>query len=114
MAASSMPFTSAGVDGCTTLRPGTWASQASSDCECWAAAPVPEPAGKRMTSGTFTLPPSMKRSLAAWLTICSMASVAKSENWNSSTGLQPASAAPTATPAWPSSEIGASITRSSP
>ena len=52
-----------------------------------------------MTSGTITLPPSMKRIFAAWLTICSMASVAKSENWNSRTGLQPASAAPTATPA---------------
>ena len=67
-----------------------------------------------MTSGTETSPPSMKRIFAAWLTICSMASVAKSENWNSKIGRMPASAAPTATPAPPSSEIGVSITRSAP
>ena len=60
---------------------------------------MPEPAGKRITSGTETSPPSMKRIFAAWLTICSMASVAKSENWNSKIGRMPVSAAPTATPA---------------
>jgi hypothetical protein len=43
-----------------------------------------------------------------------MASVAKSENWNSKIGRMPVSAAPTATPAPPSSEIGVSITRSGP
>jgi len=52
--------------------------------------------------------------LAAWLTICSIASAAKSENWNSKIGRIPVRAAPTATPAPPSSEIGVSITRSSP
>jgi len=67
-----------------------------------------------MTTGTETSPPSMKRILAAWLTICSMASVAKSENWNSKIGRMPVTAAPTATPAPPSSEIGMSITRSVP
>ena len=38
--------------GMTTLMPGTWANQASRLCECWAAAPVPDPAGARITSGT--------------------------------------------------------------
>ena len=65
MAESKRPLASCGVEGCTTLRPGTWANQASSDWLCWAAAPVPEPAGKRMTSGTEILPPSMKRIFAA-------------------------------------------------
>ncbi len=46
----------------------------------------------------------MKRIFAAWLTICSKASAEKSENWNSKTGRQPASAAPTATPG--SAELG--------
>ena len=56
----------------------------------------------------------MKRIFAAWLTTCSIASVTKSENWISSTGRMPVSAAPTAAPASPSSLIGVSITRSLP
>ncbi len=51
------------------------ANQACSAWLCCAAAPVPEPVGRRTTMGTETEPPSMKRSLAAWLTICSIASV---------------------------------------
>ena len=43
-----------------------------------------------------------------------MASVAKSENCNSKSGFSPVMAAPTATPAPPSSEMGVSMTRSSP
>jgi hypothetical protein len=41
---------------------------------------VPEPPGRRTTIGTLALPPNMKRIFAAWLTICSIASVMKSEN----------------------------------
>jgi hypothetical protein len=48
------------------------------------------------------------------LTICSIASIEKSENCNSKIGRVPVNAAPTARPAPPSSEIGVSITRSSP
>jgi hypothetical protein len=51
-----------------------------------AAAPVPDPAGARITSGTCAAPPSMKWIFAAWLTIWSIAQVTKSENCSSTTG----------------------------
>ena len=54
-----------GVDGCTTLSPGTCANHASRLWLCCAAAPVPEPPGSRTTIGTRALPPNMKRILAA-------------------------------------------------
>ena len=38
------------------------------------------PIGMRTISGTLPWPPNMKRFLAAWLTICSMAKAEKSEN----------------------------------
>src|SRR4029079_19639879 len=114
IAASNRPLASCGVDGCTTFKPGTWANQASRLWLCCAAAPVPEPPGRRTTIGTVALPPNMKWIFAAWLTICSIASVTKSENCSSSTGFIPVIAAPTAAPAIPSSLIGVSITRSGP
>ena len=114
MAASSRPFASAGVAGSTTRNPGTCANHASSDCECCPAAPVPDPDGARSTIGTFAAPPSMKWIFAAWLTIWSIAWAVKSENWISTTGRMPVSAAPTAAPTMPSSEIGVSRTRSGP
>ena len=43
MAAISNPLASYGLEGATTLMPGTFTNQASRLCECWAAAPVPEP-----------------------------------------------------------------------
>ena len=98
----------------TTLMPGTWANQASRLCECCAAAPVPEPAGARMTSGTCAAPPSMKWIFAAWLTIWSIAQVTKSENCSSTTGRSPHRAAPTPAPTIAISEIGVSRTRSRP
>ena len=100
--------------GKTTLSPGTWANHASRLCECWAAAPVPPPPGARTTSGTSTLPPYMKWSLAAWFTIGSMALTMKSENWISTIGRRPVMAAPTPSPTMASSEIGVSRTRASP
>ena len=105
---------SAAVAGMTTLRPGTWANHASRLWECWAAAPVPEPSGARSTMGTDMAPPSMKWIFAAWLTIWSIAWLVKSENWISTIGRIPASAAPTAAPTIPSSEIGVSRIRSGP
>ncbi len=98
----------------TTFSPGTWANHASRLCECWAAAPVPDPSGARSTIGTVAAPPSMKWILAAWLTIWSIAWLVKSENWISTIGRMPASAAPTAAPTMPSSEIGVSRIRSAP
>ena len=114
MADSNSPLASAGVAGMTTLRPGTCANHASRDCECCAAAPVPEPPGARSTMGTLAAPPSMKWILAAWLTIWSMAWQVKSENWISTIGREPTRAAPTAAPTMPSSEIGVSRIRSAP
>ena len=92
IAESSRPLASPAVAGITTLRPGTWANHASRLCECWAAAPVPEPSGARSTIGTVAAPPSMKWILAAWLTIWSIAWLVKSENWISTIGRMPASA----------------------
>jgi hypothetical protein len=91
-----------------------WAYQASSDWECWAAEERHMPIGSRATSGTRPWPPNMKRALAAWLTSSSMAQSAKSENRISTTGRVPQSAAPTAAPMIPASEIGASTIRSGP
>ena len=49
----------AGWLGTTTLSPGVWTNQASSDWECWAAARIPAPSGHQMTIGILTCPPSM-------------------------------------------------------
>jgi hypothetical protein len=56
----------------------------------------------------------MKCSLAAWLTMASMALTMKSENCISTTGRMPVMAAPMARPAITSSEMGVSRMRSSP
>src|SRR5690349_21996744 len=56
-------FASCGVEGCTTLSPGTCANHASRLWLCCAAAPVPDPPGRRTTSGTLALPPNMNRIL---------------------------------------------------
>ncbi len=56
----------------------------------------------------------MKRAFAAWLTSASIASVTKSMNMISTTGLSPLIAAPTAAETMVASEIGVSRTRSGP
>ena len=56
----------------------------------------------------------MKANLAAWLTIWSMASMAKSTNRISTTGRQPTRAAPTPMPVNEASAIGVSTTRRGP
>ena len=56
----------------------------------------------------------MKCSLAAWFTTWSMAWQRKSENWISTIGRMPVSAAPTPMPTMPSSLIVVSRTRSVP
>src|SRR6266540_3853207 len=59
MAARSTVRTSAGVPAVTTLIPGTWTNQASSDWECCAAAESHPPVPVRITSGAPALPPDM-------------------------------------------------------
>ena len=59
IAAFSSPFASAGVAGSATLSPGTWASQACSDCECCAADRRVAPSVVRTVSGAFSRPPDM-------------------------------------------------------
>ena len=55
----SRPLASAGVAGRITVRPGTWAYQASSRCE-WVAARQPAiPELPRNTIGTANWPPLM-------------------------------------------------------
>ena len=56
----------------------------------------------------------MNRSFAAWLTIWSKATAAKSENWSSITGRSPVSAAPIPQPTKPLSVSGVSRIRSAP
>ena len=46
------PFASYGVDGITTLSPGTCVKNASTDCEWYSAPCTPPPYGARMTIGT--------------------------------------------------------------
>jgi hypothetical protein len=53
------PFASYGVDGIVTFSPGTWLSQACSDCECCAAERRVAPSVVRKTIGTFHVPPDM-------------------------------------------------------
>mmetsp|Transcript_42874 Transcript_42874/g.142707 ORF Transcript_42874/g.142707 Transcript_42874/m.142707 type:complete len:317 (+) Transcript_42874:640-1590(+) len=88
-AASKSPFASCGVDGITTLRPGTAVNHASRDCECCADRRCPPPCGPRITMGMLTLrpsasrcasPPSIRRHLAAWLTTLSIISVTMSND----------------------------------
>ena len=71
-------------------------NQASSCCACCAPGDQPAPPWVRIVTGTFNCPPDMYRCLAAWLTICSVASVRKSSYMTSATGRMPCIAAPMA------------------
>ena len=73
---------------------------------------TPPPVGQRIVIGICW--PERQCVLAATVTIGSKAQVMKSANWSSTTGRSPIQAAPIAAPTKPSSEIGVSITRSSP
>src|SRR5216110_3054650 len=55
------PLASYGPEGNATLRPGTWLTQACSDCECWAAERRVAPRVVRKTIGTLILPPDILR-----------------------------------------------------
>ena len=110
----SRPLASAGVDGTTTFRPGTWASHASSDCEWVAPELSPPKTAVRRVSGAPSSPPDMNRALAAWLTSWSSPMLTKSMIISSATGRSPARAVPTAAPTMAASEIGVSRTRSVP
>ena len=114
IAAASRPFASNGLDGITTIRPGMWAKSASRLCECCAPRRTPAPPTIRITSGIVGAPPIMKRSFAAWFTIWSNATAAKSENCSSTTGRSPVSAAPMPQPTKPLSVSGVSRIRSAP
>lgn len=114
MAETVRPLAVYGSHGMTTLRPGTWASQASRLWLCWAAAPRPAPEAVVMVSGTDSAPPNMYFILAAWLTIWSRQTPMKSMNMRSTTGRRPRAAAPTPRPTRAASEIGVSIMRRGP
>ena len=114
IAAASRPFASNGFDGIATTRPGMCAKSASRLCECCAPRRTPPPPTIRITSGSFGVPPIMKRSFAAWFRIWSNATPAKSENCSSTTGRRPVSAAPIAQPTKPLSVSGVSRIRSAP
>ena len=85
----SIPLASAGVPGSITIRPGIWAYQASSRCECVAARQPAMPELPRKTIGTANWPPLMYRMLAALLTIWSIATRLKLKVMNSMIGRRP-------------------------
>ncbi len=91
-----------------------WASHDSNACECCAASCSAAPLGPRNTIGMGNWPPDMYSILAATFTTWSMASSAKFHVMNSMIGRRPHMAAPTPTPAKPSSVMGVSTTRISP
>jgi len=59
IAAASSPITSRGLDGATTLSPGTAIAQFSTDWECCAPKRTPAPLAQRMTRGNDTWPSDM-------------------------------------------------------
>ena len=96
---ASRPWASAGVDGATTLSPGTCANHASR-LWLWCA---PMRAARAALGADRSAAPTAARSSCsaawrAWLTSWSMASVMKSMNMISTIGRRPESAAPTAMP----------------
>jgi hypothetical protein len=80
------------------LEPGMCTNHASSCCACCAPGDQPAPPCVRIVTGTFSCPPDMYRCFAAWLTICSVASVRKSSYMTSTTGRMPCIAAPMPVP----------------
>ena len=56
MLATSRPLASCGVDGITTLSPGTWENHACRLWACCGPCPQPRPTIIRMVSGTLDLP----------------------------------------------------------
>jgi hypothetical protein len=102
------------VPGVTTFTPGMWASHDSNDCECCADSCSAAPLGPRNTMGQLNCPPDMYSIFAAEFSTWSSARTAKFHVMNSITGRSPTVAAPTPTPANPSSVIGVSTTRISP
>ena len=68
----------------------------------------------RNTAGTDAPPPNIEFHLAAWLTIWSIASTAKSTRGCVTIGRSPHNAAPTAAPVHASSLTGVSMTRAFP
>lgn len=84
-----------------TFKPGTCEYHAAKHCECWAATPAAAPFGPLKTIGQLMLPADMYRVFAAELMIWSIACIEKFHVMNSTTGLRPANAAPTAKPVKP-------------
>ena len=106
--------TSRGLDGATTLSPGTAIAQFSTDCECCAPNRTPAPLAHRITSGNDTCPSDMYRLLAISLATRSQHTAKKSLNMISATGRRPVIAAPMAAPRIACSLIGVSRTRCGP
>ncbi len=108
------PTTSRGVEGVTTLTPGTAIAQFSTACECCAPNLRLPPLPVLMTSGIVTWPLVMYRVFAISFTTRSQHTAKKSENMISATGRSPVIAAPIAAPRIACSAMGVSITRLGP
>src|SRR5690606_34593812 len=114
MADFSKPLASLGLEGTTTLSPGQLAYQLSKAWECVAANCPAEAVGPRNTMGQLNCPPDICLILAALFIIWSIPTKAKLKVINSTMGLLPFMAEPTAIPEKPNSEIGVSMTRIGP
>ena len=110
----SSPFASPEVDGIAIFRPGMPWNQVPWICEWTAPKRPPPPTAERTTSGMLACSLEMYQYFADWLTSESIGSAMKSPNMISMIGRRPVAAAPNAALASASSEIGVSITRSSP
>src|SRR5919199_4295489 len=107
----SRPFTSAGLPGKTTCKPGVLAYHGCGLPECWAAPAPRMPYSMWNTTGAVTVPPEFEYTIAASLTICGIASYEKVAVLSSTIGRAPASAAPTPMPQYASSAIGGGFIR---
>ena len=114
IAAAIRPTMSTGVEGATTLRPGTIMHQFSRLWLCCAPKRTPDPLAHRTTSGTASWPLLMYRVFAISFDNMSKHTGRKSENMISATTGTPVIAAPIAAPKMACSEIGVSRTRSRP
>ena len=112
IAASSMAYASAGLDGSPTRSPGMWQSSASTHRECWADDDVSEPCCVRTVSGAVIRPSVSQRTLAARFTSWSMPDEQEVRPHDLDDRAAADQAAPSAAPSIAFSEIGVSNTRS--
>ena len=96
------------LDGATTFNPGQWEYQLEKSWLCWAATCDAAPLGPLKTIGQLICPPDIYKVFAAELIIWSIACIEKLKVINSTIGLNPLKALPTANAVKPCSEIGVS------